>query len=289
MRLGDHSSALARSRQLLTTYLTSSFTYEALTLAGHCQRLLQQPENALNAYRYVVRSRNEQESNQEFHREHDQILAQKRELSRLERESLEKKQVALHAEIDSLQSQLSAHLDVVKERTETGTHLLQDYYAERMDIFGQLDDLQNVIEVAEREERPDLASQARKQLARLVRVLETFRSDQEVVNTAFLIDFPLAAQEASNEYQRQNNLQVRRELELEKRRLERNLELLTEYQRVGRSAATEGDREDLEILQDDLDHLRSRLSALRNHAAAAAPALNASNADWWDEIGRAHV
>jgi hypothetical protein len=284
LRMGDYDGTLAYSRQLLNNYLASNFTYEALTLSGHCKRLLNQPESALNAYRYVVRSQKEKESKKDFNPERDRVLAQDRELNRMEKESLEKKQVALYSEIDKIKDQITGYMDVINERTGSGTQLLQDYYDERMDIFARLDDLQTVIEVAEREERPDLADQARRQLSRLVRVLETYHSDQDVVNTAFLIEFPLAAKEASQEYQQTNLSNVYRDLELEKRRLERNAELLTEYKRVNLVKGGESDRNDLDILQGDLQHLRDRLSVLRKGVVEARPDAPASNAELWNDL-----
>jgi hypothetical protein len=284
LRLGDYTSSLARSHQVLNNYLASNFTYEALTLSGHCKRLLNQPESALNAYRYVVRSQNERQSKEEINQERDRVQDQDRELNRLEKESLEKRQVELYSEIDKIKDQITGYMDVMNERTDTGVRLLQDYYDERLDIFARMDDLQTVIETAEREERPDLADKARKQLSRLIRVLETYRSDQEVVNTAFLVDFPLAAKEASMEYQKSNLSGVYRDLELEKRRLERNVELLTEYQRVGRDRGRESDRTDLSVLQSDLGHLRDRLSILRKSVVEAMPEDPSSNAELWNDF-----
>ncbi len=284
LRLGDYSTSLARSHQVLNNYLASNFTYEALTLAGHCKRLLNQPESALNAYRYVVRSQNEKARKEELNQERDRVTAQDRELNRLETESLEKRQIDLYAEIDKIKEQITGYMDVMNERTDSGVRLLQDYYDERLDIFARMDDLQMVIETAEREERPDLADKARKQLSRLIRVLETYRSDQEVVNTAFLVDFPLAAKEASMEYQKSNLSGVYRDLDLEKRRLERNIELLTEYQRVGRNRGRESERTDLTVLQTDLEHLRDRLSVLRKSVVETMPRDPASNAELWNDF-----
>ncbi len=284
LRLGDYDRSLARSSQLLNDFLASQFTYEALTLAGHCKRLLQQPLSALNAYRYVVRSQNEKEKKQAYNRERETAAAHERELNRLESEALDKKQAALYAEIDKIKEQLSGHLEVVNSRTDSGSLLLQDYYDERLELFNQLDDLEAVIEIAEQEGRPDLAEQARKQLARIVRVLETYRSDQEVVNTAFLLDFPLAAKEASREYQRTNLTEVVRDLELEKRRLERNVDLVSEYQRLSRNKGDAGSRNDLDLLEADLSHLRDRLSVLRKSVADVRPEPVAANAELWNDL-----
>jgi len=284
LRMGDYHGSLARSDRLLKTYLASQFTYEALTLAGHCRRLLAQPKSALDAYRHVVLSRNEKEAKKEYDQERDRVMDQHRELNRLEKEALEKKQAALYAEIDRIKGQITSYVDQTSEKTDSGTQLLRDYYDERVEIFNRMDDLQTVIEVAEREERPDLADKARKQLSRLITVLETYRSDEQVTNPAFLIEYPLAAKEAGQEHQRARLDGVYRELELEKRRIEGNIARLSEYQRLGRSAGDQSDRTDLEILQTDLAHLRDRMSALRKTVIEARPQLVSSNAEVWNDF-----
>ena len=54
--LGNPDASLERAHSLLKNYLSSNYTYEALSLSAHCKQLLQQPESALNSYRYVVRA-----------------------------------------------------------------------------------------------------------------------------------------------------------------------------------------------------------------------------------------
>ena len=284
LRLGDYNASLSRTHQLLNSFLASNFTYEALTLAGHCQRLMNQPHDALNAYRYVVRSQNERAKKQEYNQERDRLKTQSRELDRLEKESLERRQVDLYADVERIKNQINAYVVSINERTDTGTQLLQDYYEERVDLFAKLDELQTVIEVAEREERPDIADKARKQLARLIRVLQTYRSDQNVVNTAFLVDFPLAAREASLEYKRNNLASVYRDLEMEKRRLERNVELVAGFEHAGEKTVAMASRSDLEILRSDLDHLRDRMSVLRKRVVEEQPAPSSSDAETWSDL-----
>jgi hypothetical protein len=284
LRLGDYNASLARTHELLNSYLASNFTYEALTLAGHCQRVMKQPQDALNAYRYVVRSQNELEKKQEYNKERDRLKSQSRELDRLEKESLERKQVDLYAEVERIKDQINGYVVGLNERTDNGTQLLQDYYEERVDLFAKLDELQTVIEAAEREERTDIADKARKQMARLIRVLQTYRSDRSVVNTAFLVDFPLAAAEASKDYKRENLASVYRDLEMEKRRLERNVDLVAGFERAGQRTAAMDTKDDLEILRSDLDHLRDRMSVLRKRVVEAQPTASSSDAETWSDL-----
>ncbi len=281
--MGNYDAAMERSHALLRNYLASNFTYEALVLSAHCKRLLNQPENALNSYRYVVRARGMMDVQNEYDKERSRVLSHVKELNRLESQALEKREVGLYTEIDGLRNQLNEYLLRVKEPGDTGTQLLQDYYDERVDVLDQLSELDRIVEWAQSQGRLDVEDKATKQRARLIKVLETFRGDREVTNTSYLVDFPLAAREASFRYMRETLASAFRDMDLEKRRIEIALNSVQEIS--SESAANKpAERNEVEILEADLNNLRDRISQFRKWMVDAKAGEPNSNLDHWSDL-----
>ncbi len=281
--MGNYDAAMERTHALLRNYLASNFTYEALVLSAHCKRLLNQPENALNSYRYVVRARGMMDVQSEYDKERGRVLSHVKELNRLESEALEKREVGLYTEIDGLRNQLNEYLLRVKEPGDTGTELLQDYYDERVDVLDQLNELDRIVEWAQSQGRLDVEDKAAKQRARLVKVLETFRGDREVTNTSYLVDFPLAAREANHRYMRENLASAFRDMDLEKRRIEIALNSVKEISSEG-TPSQPAARTEVEILEADLNNLRDRISQFRKWMVDAKADEPHSNIDHWSDL-----
>ena len=134
----------------------------------------------------------------------------------MEQDALERRQTELYSEIESIKIDLNEFLLRIKEKSDTGSLLIQDYYDERKNIVDRLFELDSIIAWAHEQGRSDIAEKAVSQRVRLVKVLETYRADKDVTNTAYLVDFPLAAKEASMHYQRENMATIFRELDVEK-------------------------------------------------------------------------
>jgi len=281
---GDYDRTIEKSHALLRNYLASNFTYEALVMSAHCQRLLGQPDAALHAYRYVVRARHHLDVQQDFDRERMGALEQIRELGQLEKDALETRREDLFAAISNVRGELNEFLLQVQEKSDTGNLLLQDYFDERMDLLRHIDQVDEILEWAEKENRPDITAKAMQQRARLIRVLETFQADQDVVNTAYLVDFPLVAKEGSMAYRRENLASTYRDLELEKRRLEIHIDEIEILQTQATSKVDFSARVDLELLEKDLVRLQDRLSAFRKWMTQAVPDAPASDLDRWSDF-----
>ena len=283
LKLGQYDATLERTHNLLRNYLASNFTYEALVLSAHCKRLLEQPETALNSYRYVVRARGIMEMKKQFDKERARVLDQVDEFNRLEKEALEKRQAAIYPEINRIRNELNEFLLRIQEKGDTGTQLLHDYYDERTSIIEQLQELDRIEEWALKQGRPDVARHAVQQKARLIKILQTFRADRDVTNTAYLVDFPLAAKEASLQYRKENLSSVYRNLDLERRRIEKDIEQLGQ---VRQEAMTSGDvsAANLELLEHDLSNLRDRLSQFKMWLAENKPGDPKSNISHWSDL-----
>ncbi len=281
--LGNYDAAMERTHALLRNYLASNFTYEALVLSAHCKRLLNQPENALNAYRYVVRARGMMDVQNAYDQERGRVLSHVKELNRLESQALEKREAGLYSQIDGLRNQLNEYLLRVKEPGDTGTELLQDYYDERVDILDQLTELDRIVEWAQSQGRVDVEDKATKQRARLIKVLETFRGDRDVTNTSYLVDFPLAAREAGHRSMRENLASAFRDMDLEKRRIEIALNSVKEIGRENVSVQPSA-RNEIELLEEDLNNLRDRISQFRKWMVDAKAEEPNSNLDHWSDL-----
>ena len=274
-QLGQYHAAIDHAQQLLGQFTASDFTYEALVLLAHCRRILDQPEDAVDAFRYVIRARGIQESKRDFDRERSLFLDHVAELNRLESDALEKRQVMLYREIDALRKEMNEYLLRIRERGDSGSQIIEDYYDERIDIIDHLLRLDAVVDWAVDLERPDLAEAAARQRMRLFKVLEIFRGDREVLNSASLFNFPLAAKEATLISQGENWGEITREFSVEKVRIERSLSALRELPQ---------DNVDVELLKLELENLRDRMNRFQSAMVASLPPPPKSDLDQWSEL-----
>jgi TolA-binding protein len=280
LRVGDYQGSIDQSYKLLRNHLASNYSYEALVLSAHCKQLLGQPESALKNYRYVIRARKMMNVAKDYHSERNRLLSQKKQLGLIEEESLETRQEILYYRIEEMQERLSRLLFRIHQKGDRGSRLIQDYQDERVDIIHHLDDLDRVIQWAEERERPEVLAKALEQRQRLLRVLQTFQGDRDVVNTTYLIDFPLAAMEANLIWQRDNFVDLYRNLDLEKRRLENSINNLSN---INTAELSFSDKLDLEILNGDLNHLQTRLSKFREWLTEEVPGEPRSRLDYWSD------
>ena len=282
--LEEYEQAIARATELLTNYLASDYTYEALVLTAHCNKMLDEPERAMDAYRYVVRAYGILDMRRNFDSERTMILSQVQELNRMESQALERREVEVYDDIDQLRNELNEYLLRVKEKGDTGSELLKDYYDERIDIVEHLFKLDEIIEWAQRLDRPEIEETAVEQRDRLIKVLETHQADLNIVNTAFLVDFPLAAKEASMHYKMENWSEVYRDLEAEKRRIERNLNEIRQFQESFDDVSGLSARLDMEILEFDINNLRDRLSSFQKAMADRPLEEPKSDLENWSDL-----
>ena len=283
-RQNDFESAQQLSFELLRDQFASDFTYEALVLYGHCNQILNSNENALDAYRYVVRARGVLDVKKDFDNERTNMRDKVDQLELIEDQAIDKRQAGLYLEISRLKNELNEFLVATRERGDTGTQLIQDYYEERLDVVDRLVELDEIIEWAFNEGRGDVAVKADQQRTRLIAALETYQGDQTVSNTTYLVDYPLAAREASMVYRRETWGDVYRDMSLEKGRIEQTLADVEEYQARLSTAGAVSSKMDLEVLQFDINNLRDRLDLVRKAMTETGFEQPNSNADYWSDI-----
>ncbi len=280
LRLGEHEASIDQSYNLLRNHLASNYSYEALVLSAHCKQVLGQPESALQNYRYVIRARKMMNTAKDYHKEQNRLIDRKKQLSRLEAEALEKRQDILYYKVEEMQEKLSRLLFRIHQKGDSGSRLIRDYQDERVDIIHHLDDIDQVIHWAEQAGKPEIVEKAVEQRQRLLRVLQTFQADRDVVNTTYLVDFPLAAMEANLIWQRDNFVDLYRNLNLEKRRLENSI---NDLQNINSGELSFSDKLDMEILNGDLQHLQNRLSRFRHWLSQELPDAPQSRLEYWSD------
>ena len=283
LKTGRYTQSVERSQALLKEYLASNYTYEALVLAGHCKRIMEQPELAREAMRYVASAHGVLDVNKKYYKERQDLRSQSAELDRIERQVLETRNDSLYADVARLRDTINRTLLSVKQRSDRGSILIQDYSDERKYVVERLMELDKIIELAIKEGREDLAYDAARQRLRLFKVLETFRSDLDVTNASYLVDYPLAAKEAEVLHQKEVVKSMLRDLESEKHRIEKELGDLTALSSESPDYENISSRIDLEMLEYNLNNLRNRTSQLRFWLAENEPEEMVTNFDKWTD------
>ncbi len=283
-RLNDYSAARDLAYQLLQTHLASDFSYEALVLSAHCNRILNNSETALDAYRYVVRAHGVLNMKKKFDNERELMLEKTRELERMQNDALDKRQPKMYSEINRLSNELNEFMLRTREKGDTGTELLQDYYDERLDVVDRLVELDNIMQWAQKAGRTDVMQRAGLLRERLMKVLEVYQGDKKVTNTAYLVDFPLAAKEANMTYRRESWGTAFRDMSREKQRIESVLEQMNKYQARLNGSNKLGPKMDMEILGFDIQNLQENLGQLRKAMVDNNYIEPKSNIDYWSDL-----
>ena len=144
--------------------------------------------------------------------------------------------------------------------------------------------MDEIVDWAEVEGRPDIVKEAAKQRLRLLKILETYKSDQRISNASYLVDYPLAAKESSIEYQDEVLSSLSRELQMEANRIENALDSIGSLSDTLNAGGNLAAQMDLEYLQSELGDLRSRLSRFRHWVTVKSPPEPASNIDRWSDM-----
>ncbi|MBN1552961.1 hypothetical protein JW979_15915, partial [bacterium] len=281
IQMGEYSSTIEKSHLLLKNYLASNFAYEALVLSAHCKHILNESKDAAHSYRYVIRAHNAMSLQEEYDSERGQLKEQLKTLQELENNAIELRREELYLKINLAKDEIDGFMNQIQEKGDQGTILVQDYYDERLDILEHINQLDRVVDWASQNGREDVVDTALRQKSRLIKVLDIFQADRDVANTAYLVDFPLAAKEANINYRRNSISMTYNELDLEKRRIENVLETTSQMQDFFKNQATITDQWDLQVLQNDLDGLRDQTSRFRKWINSAIPDAPQSNMDYW--------
>lgn len=268
---------------LLRNFVTSDYIYEALILAAYCNRQLGDNDTALDSYRYIVRAHGILNLRHQYNQQRTLGLAQLKELQKLEANALDKRQIGLYENVNRMRNDLNDFLFKLREKGDSGSELIQDYYDERVSVVERMFELDEIVAWAQSVNRIDLLAKAEEQRNRLFQVVESFRADDQISNTAFLMDFPQVAKEASQLYRSDRWSNVLSDLNMEKHRIELAIKQIDDYQFMLRGGTGVRLNMEMEVLALDINNLRDRLSQLQKAMAEALPQTPKSNLEMWSD------
>jgi tetratricopeptide (TPR) repeat protein len=283
MKKGDLDKTIATTGTVLGNYLSSNYQYEAMVLAAHCQRLLNQPENALEDFRYVTNAHGVLDLAEGYNDERAQVLAQLSEIDRMEKTALEHQDKQLYNIISEVRQTLFGMLNSFGYRSGAGTMLIDSFSEERQNLYRQIQQLDRLVKEAQAAGLIDVARDAVERRNRLVRVLETYQADRSIENVNYFVDYPLATKESGAAYRRQIVLNLFKEMEAEQERLKDNLaaahQLISKHGKAAVNVSI-----DLKTVQDDFKNLKYRMDRFQTWLSTYKIDEVATGADHWADL-----
>ena len=281
MKSGDYDQTITSVNKLFSTHLTSSYTYEALVLAAHCKRLLNQPDDALKDLRYVTNARGVLELANQHTGEREHILQQLDELESLETEALNMQDKSLFKVIAEVRKSGMKRLATLGRGGVEGANLFDGLENEKQEIYKQIRELDQVMSAAGKAGKNNVLSKAKKRRERLVRTLISYQSEKAGKKSNFFKDFPLASREGSSKYQKRILQDMLRSMQVEKQRVQQNLAKITALIEKDPKAST---YIDLTALKTDLAHLEDRIDRLQTWLTTYRFEEVKTNFDHWADF-----
>jgi len=283
LKKGEYQASLDTVTLLLRDYLTSNYTYEALVLAAHCKRIMGETEGALQDYRFVAAARSVFDVSEKYEEERQRLIAQAEQLRRLEEMALDQRDQVLYPEIVQLRETVDRSLENIRYRSDKGEFVIQDFTDESREIVDQIATLDVLIEEAKEMQRDDLAVEAENERSRLLKILMSIESKNQVLNSSYLLDHPIVSREAESRYRQQTFESVVRDLETEKARIQADLVAIQE---IKSETLGFGSKFELEVIGQDFQALQNDVSQFRAWIALQpAEEFNTDLVRWSDRSG----
>ena len=280
---GNIDNAALDASALLNGYLVSNSTYEALALSAHCKRLLNQPESAMQDFRYVTNARGVLEASKQYNEERREIVEQLKELEMMEQGVLEKQDKPLYDLIAKARQILQSTLLNLNYSGVKGNLLKDEFSEEKQNIYTHLQQFDHIIADAQRLGLEDVLNDAVQRRDRLIKALDSYRADESIQNVNYLVEYPLAVQESGAGHRKAIVNEVMTELEVEQERVRADLDstlALLQRGQVGKADAGF----DLEILKQDLTHLKYRMDRFQTWLSNYEVKEVESNFDQWADL-----
>ncbi|RMD97514.1 MAG: hypothetical protein D6814_09355, partial [Calditrichaeota bacterium] len=215
MKNGDYDQAISNVHDLYQNFLSSNYTYEALVLAAHCKRLLNQPDDAMHDLRYVANARGVLDIADKYNEERKNLLLQMDELEKMEEKVLENQDRRLYDIIAQIKYELQQQLLNLGYEGGIGSTIVQEFDAERQSIYRQIQELDSIILAAKKAGNREVLKTAVNRRRRLVKALATYQADKSIDRVNYFLDYPLATRESSNKYRKQVLQEIIMDMEIE--------------------------------------------------------------------------
>jgi hypothetical protein len=259
-QLGKYQLAIEKSKELVDRFVTSQFTYEALVLSAHCAEMLDNPQEAMDSYRYVLHAKKASNVEKQYDKEFENTINQIKENNRIEETMLDNRREDIYSVVSHLQQQLNERFLQVKERGTRASELLKDDSDERINVMNHIFKLDEIIQWGQKSKQENIVKSAVNQRERLLKVLETFQKNKMASNYSLIFDFPLVVKESVSDLKSQNYTAILRDLNLEKQRIADYL-AQNSLQQTGNSDA--GAKLDLLVIEMDIKNLSERIEKLQ--------------------------
>ena len=269
LKTGKYDNVINKVDLLCNNYLMSNYTYESMVLSAHCKRVQNRNEAALTDLRYVANSKQILNKVKKYNEERSKILKQLDEIDILEEKVLEHQNKNLYPQVVKARALINDALTTFKYRGAISSRVLEEYNSERKIIVRQIDEFDKIIKFAEKQDNKKMAVNALKQRNRLMKVLRQYKVNQPVSNISYFLDYPLATKEGGIIYRRGIIEKLVNELLLEKKGIQKDLEIIAELSKIRDKNSRIDVTIDLEILEEDFQDLNNQLNQfqvwLANH------------------------
>lgn len=283
-RTGKYDNAIEKVDILCNNYLLSNYTYEAMALSAHCNRIQHRTTDALKELRYVANAGNMLGKVNDYNEERKRILKQLDELEVLEEKILEHQNKNIYPLVIKTRDLINEALTSFRYRGAMSSRVLEEYNDERKILIRQINEFESIIQFAEEQGNRTMLDNAVRQRDRLIRVLEKYQTDKSISGMKYFSDYPVAAKESGVVYRRGIVNKLGGELIVEKQRVERDLEAIAGLLAM-RSDQTKMDVIiDLEILEEDLSDLNNQLNKFQVWMANHKVDDFNSNTEFWANL-----
>lgn len=284
LKKGDLEKTITATGTVLGNYLSSNYQYEALVLSAHCRRQMEQPDKALENLRYVAHAHGMLELSKEYNVEREQILAQLGEVERMEKAALEHQDKQLYGIISEVRQSLMGMLYSFGYRSNTGELLVDAFSEERQNIYRQLQQLDRLVAEARQSGLIEVERDAIERRNRLVRVLETYQADRSIRNVNYFVDYPLATRESGAAYRRQIVLDLFKEMDAERERLQQNLKIADRLISESPTKRNVNIELDLKAVQSDFANLKYRMDRFQTWLSSYNVDAVTTDIDHWADL-----
>lgn len=260
LKQAQYNAAIQKVNLLSNNYLLSNYTYEALVLSAHCKRILNRPDEALMDLQYVSNAQQALSQAQQYNEERKRLLSQLNELEILEQQVLEQQNRKIYPQVSRIRDLISDALLTLRYRGVVNSRYVDQYNEKRKTLLKQIEEFNSIINFAREQGDETLLADAVRQRNRLVATLERYQESAIPSGVAGLLNYPLASKEGGLIYRRGIITNLMRDLALEKQRIQKDLETITQLAALGSEAASIDVMVDLEMIEDDLRDLNNQLN-----------------------------
>jgi len=260
-QMGQLTASINDLDRLFWNFLTSNYLYEAKVLSAHCNKILGNVEEALQDLRYVANARRALRISESYNQERQKILAQLREIERLETQALLMGDRARFEKLFKLRDKLNAALREFYYQGYPGFVLLEEFEEERARILKQIQDLEAYEEVVKMLGYKDLQRDIRRRIRRLMGTLEVYQADRRIKKVDYFADYPLARKESVANYREEILNRILQQIRIEKSRIAEGLQNVQNWIKQAKKQDNWEAVVKLETKEQELIRLRDRLDS----------------------------